>query len=112
MKLSPGKSTLPGQKQVFRRVVDGVAVGDVIGGFDETCEGRPLLAPVMRKGKRLEAPVEIDILRQRAARLVGQLPADLRGVESAAISYPVAVSERLRHETTALRERLTRGLRD
>ena len=53
MKLSTGKRTLPGQKQVFRESRDGRAVRDVIGRFDETLPGRPLLAPVMRKGRRL-----------------------------------------------------------
>jgi nicotinate phosphoribosyltransferase len=110
MKLSPDKSTRPGQKQVFRRERSGVAIGDMIGRFDEPCEGTPLLVPVMRKGKRLEPPVEIDVLRERAARLIGRLPAELRSIEFETV-YPVEVSERLQRETATLRDHYARQLR-
>jgi len=107
MKLSSDKSTLPGQKQVFRRETNGAAVGDVIARFGERCEGRPLLAPVMRKGKRLEPCANVSVLRERAKRLIGQLPAELRGLDAPATPYPVALSDRLRSEWMTLRERLT-----
>ena len=35
LKLSAGKDSLPGRKQVWRRERDGVLVGDVIGLADE-----------------------------------------------------------------------------
>ncbi|HUO55226.1 MAG TPA: nicotinate phosphoribosyltransferase, partial [Rhodoblastus sp.] len=53
MKLSATKSTLPGRKQVFRATRNGAAAGDVIASYGEKFEGAPLLAPVMRGGKRL-----------------------------------------------------------
>ncbi len=49
-KLSPDKEVLPGRKQVFRTLRDGVATGDVIGAADEALDGRALLVPVMRGG--------------------------------------------------------------
>ncbi|MDZ5443525.1 nicotinate phosphoribosyltransferase [Micromonospora sp. 4G57] len=54
LKLSPGKATLPGPKQVFRDPAG--ASGDVVGLRDEPPPaGRePLLVPVMRGGRRLE----------------------------------------------------------
>ena len=56
MKLSTGKRTLPGRKQIFREIRDGRAVCDVIRRFDEALPGRPLLAPVMRKGQPCHRP--------------------------------------------------------
>ena len=51
MKLSKGKITLPGKKQIFRqRNKEGKCVKDVIGLEDEKIKGEPLLKHVMRKG--------------------------------------------------------------
>ncbi|HEX2772078.1 MAG TPA: hypothetical protein VHN18_06565 [Micromonosporaceae bacterium] len=53
LKLSPGKATLPGPKQVFRD--PGGDSGNVVGLRDEPPPGdrRPLLAPVMGDGRRV-----------------------------------------------------------
>ncbi len=49
MKLSKGKITLPGKKQVYRRFSsDGTATGDVIGLDEEKVEGKRLLVEYMR----------------------------------------------------------------
>ena len=52
-KLSPGKQTLAGRKQVFRKLdQQGKMSADILGLHDETIEDtRPLLSPVMRRGK-------------------------------------------------------------
>ena len=55
MKLSAGKRSLPGRKQVFRQFEDGVAVRDVIALREENMEGRPLLRPVMVDGRRIDS---------------------------------------------------------
>ena len=44
IKLSTGKMTLPGAKQVWRVTNDGLASHDVLGLMDEKEKGRPLLA--------------------------------------------------------------------
>ena len=49
-KHSPGKTNLPGAKQVWRTGPPDAAAGDVIGLPDEAAAGRPLLRPVMRRG--------------------------------------------------------------
>lgn len=76
MKLSGGKATSPGRKQVWRRVVDGRAIGDVIGLEDEQTppDGRPLLAPVMRGGAVVADAESLDTIRQRHHALVHELP--------------------------------------
>ena len=50
MKLSARKGTMPGRKQVFRRMAGGLAIGDVVARRDETHEGAPLLEPAMISG--------------------------------------------------------------
>src|SRR4029453_15384883 len=60
VKLSENKQVLPGRKQIFRVEQDGVAVRDVLARADEGIEGRPLLVPVMRNGKRL--PIERETI--------------------------------------------------
>lgn len=96
VKLSPGKPILPGRKQVFRIVEDDVAIRDVIARDDEAIDGRPLLAPVMRNGKRLEAGrITLDQAREHAKWEVSRLPPQLRAISPADPPYPVSVSEAL-----------------
>lgn len=54
LKLSKGKATLPGPKQVWRVVEDGEAAFDVLGREHEAAPegGEPLLRPVMAGGRR------------------------------------------------------------
>lgn len=96
VKLSPGKRSLPGPKQVFREERDGEAVRDVIAGVEETFPGRPLLVPVMVGGRRTAAGSEgLDAARARAAAEIARLPAAVRGLAPADPAYEVIVSERL-----------------
>jgi nicotinate phosphoribosyltransferase len=104
-KLSPGKAILPGRKQVFRRMGDGETRGDVIARHDEVLEGRPLLAPVMRGGRRL--PVGEDTLgaaRERAAKELARLPERIRALSPADPPYPVEISAALAAEHERARE--------
>jgi nicotinate phosphoribosyltransferase len=98
-KLSPEKATLPGRKQVFRLESGGVAERDVLAGWDEALPGRPLLAPVMKRGKRLaSASRTLEEIRAHAAEEIAKLPERLRGLEAAEPSYPVEISQSLRAE--------------
>ena len=111
-KLSPGKATLPGRKQVFRVESDGVAEHDILAGRDETFPGRPLLHPVMREGRRLpSASPTLEEIRARAAEETSKLPERLRSLEPAEPPYQVEVSEALRAGAERLRARLERPAR-
>ncbi len=95
-KLSPGKLSLPGRKQVFRRYENGVAAGDTIARHDENLSGEPLLECVMQGGQRLAAGrVGLREARANAAAQVARLPAALRDLQPAAEPYPVAISAEL-----------------
>lgn len=94
MKIAGEKSTWPGIKQVVR-----------VGNFDRDViqlhtepmpqNGRTLLEPVMRGGSLIEGAVEpLDVLRDRAARELNQLPSRYRVFDSPD-RYPVEFSEEL-----------------
>jgi nicotinate phosphoribosyltransferase len=95
MKLSPGKRSLPGRKQVYRHFEGGVAVGDTIARFCERCPWRPLLEPVMIGGRRVGTPPPLVDTRARAASLIAELPQRLRSLEVALPPYPVELSSGL-----------------
>ncbi|NKQ51840.1 nicotinate phosphoribosyltransferase [Amycolatopsis sp. K13G38] len=77
MKLSSGKATLPGAKQVFR-----TAPGepDVLASRDEPVPRghRPLLVPVMRNGRRLRGSDSLADARRRFERDLRWLPESAR----------------------------------
>jgi len=60
LKLSEGKATAPGRKQIFRS-----ADGDILGLRDEALEGEPLLEQVMIGGRRTGKAPAMDELRAR-----------------------------------------------
>ena len=102
MKLSPGKVTEPGAKQVYR----GPA-GDVLALRDEPAPPghEPLLVPVMRGGHRLAGPEPLRAAQRRCAADLAWLPPEAKGLRAAAAA-PVTVSSQL----AALQERLAREL--
>jgi nicotinate phosphoribosyltransferase len=76
-KLSPGKATLPGSKQVYRRQApDGTFLEDVIASANEPPlpDARPLLELVMRGGKSLRAHPTLTESRGRFQREFAALP--------------------------------------
>jgi nicotinate phosphoribosyltransferase len=97
LKTSPGKRILPGRKQVFRQVEDGIAARDVIARAREDQPGEPLLRQVMENGERLPAGRDdLEAARDRAARQIDALPERLRGLEKTEPAYEVLVSDELR----------------
>lgn len=96
MKLSPGKPILPGRKQIFRHVEDGMAKKDTVALEEETHPGRELLQTVMEAGRRLlESQIQTDSIRAYAARQVELLPPAIRGLEPAHPPYRVEISQKL-----------------
>jgi len=95
VKLSTGKHTLPGRKQVWRVTEGGIARHDVMGLDGESGQdGRALLVCVMRGGERVAPAVTLEESRQRAAERLAQLPDDIRSLE-AGPAYDVRISTAL-----------------
>lgn len=95
-KLSPGKVTLAGEKQVFRKS-DAQAhyVEDVIGLRDDVIAGgQPLLEQVMEGGKILQPLPTLLKIRERFKANFDLLDHKYKSIESPA-PYPVAISPRL-----------------
>lgn len=103
-KFSSGKVIYPGRKQVFRRVDDGVFVGDTLGKPGERVDGEPLLVPVMKNGRRLaQADPGLEAARGWARRQIDALPPQLRSLEDVGWAYPVDVSPGVANDLERLR---------
>jgi nicotinate phosphoribosyltransferase len=109
MKLSAGKHSLPGRKQVFRQSEGGVAIRDIVTLRDEIQPGEQLLRPVVLGGRRLagESSLLTDI-RDYARDAVAALPTDIRNLSAPAKPYPVAISAKLARLEQETREQIKR----
>ncbi len=94
MKLSTGKETLPGRKQVYRCVDDaGLYSGDTIALATEPppSDATPLLGEVMRDGRILSPHPTLDESRATFIRNFAALPEAYKALRGAAV-YPVDLS--------------------
>jgi nicotinate phosphoribosyltransferase len=106
MKLSEGKATLPGRKQVFRlRDAEGSFVKDVIALEDEKVDGEPLLIKVVEKGKVVYDFPTLEEIRERALENLSRLPEKYKRLRNAA-KYPVELSPKLKKLIRELRRKL------
>jgi nicotinate phosphoribosyltransferase len=108
MKLSKGKITLPGKKQIFRRKDDkGKYVKDVIGLADERVQGEPLLLNVMEKGRIVGALPSLEEIRRYASTSLSCLQEKYKKLRNAPL-YPVELSPKLSEIKRKLRSQLRR----
>lgn len=106
MKLSEGKATLPGRKQVFRfKDEKGNFVKDIIALEGEEVGGEPLLVKVMEKGKIVYDLPSLEEIRKRALNNLARLPEKYKRLRGAA-KYPVRLSPKLRKLIRELSEKL------
>jgi nicotinate phosphoribosyltransferase len=106
LKLSPGKATLAGPKQVWRSVA--AITEDILSSRGEPCptDHEPLLLPVMRRGVRTAAPDALDAARSRLAHDLEALPP-----EALDLHAPVPPRVRVSPELRALTAAVTSGRR-
>jgi len=105
-KLSPGKETYPGPKQVFRTEEAGKLTGDIIATQDESepSGSLPLLEPVMEGGARAKPAGTWKAAAGRLDESLTALPDEYRSLNSPN-HYPVSVSENLSDLLRSQRER-------
>ena len=105
LKLSRGKATWPGRKQVYRTLDGGLAVGDLIALADhDPHDGVALIEPMMSAGVRIGAPTLADARARFQARY-RELPRRVR--QLAAGTFPVDFSRALRAERDIARAAIT-----
>ncbi len=107
LKLSSGKKTWVGQKQVFRSHDSrGRMKEDVLGFASERIEGaEPLLRTYMENGERIRQPESLETIRSRFAAAMSTFPEPYRDID-AAHHFPVRISpalQALQEQTEAQR---------
>jgi len=95
-KTSPGKITLAGEKQVFRKTDrTGRYVADILGTRNETIdETEPLLIKVMENGLLILAPPALQELRERIRTGFSNLDDGYKHLDHPD-KYPIRLSRRL-----------------
>ncbi len=99
LKLSSGKKSLAGKKQVFRHLYGGKSKGgelikDVIGLRDEESDCEKLLRPVMKNGKSVSKSESLAEIRERFLDEFERLPEPFKPIRNP-IPFPVELSEKL-----------------
>ena len=103
LKLSIGKASLPGRKQVWRVRRDRRATHDVVGLQLGSGEGEPLLREVMRDGRAIWTE-PLTAQRERARSERETLPDHVRALDAAA--YEVRIDPELEGLRRALSARI------
>ena len=85
IKLSAGKVTTPGRKQIFRFPASGPPEHDVMAlEHEEIPGGRPVLERVMVAGERVAEPESLEAIRDRCRARIEELPEHLRSLDKRA----------------------------
>ena len=106
MKLSEGKVSLPGAKQIFRRRdPDGLLSGDIIGLQEESgpVDGELLLVDVMTGGNRQYPQSSLHELRDLFREEFNLLESRFKDIKRPP-QFPVSISARLQRMTAEVRE--------
>jgi len=106
MKLSKGKATLPGRKQVFRfKDERSNFVKDVIALEKEKIRGEPLLIKVMEKGEIVYDLPSLEEIRKKALENLAKIPLKYKKLKNAP-RYPVHLSLGLKRLMKDLTEKV------
>jgi len=106
MKLSKGKLTYPGRKQVYRiRDKNGFLKEDILGLEEENLEGEPLLICVMREGKIAYPLPKLDEIQRYLRKNLEKIPLRFKELRRKSI-YPVKISPGLKKLTLNLKKNL------
>jgi len=106
MKLSKGKVTLPGKKQIFRQRDENRGyTKDIIGLEDERIKGEPLLKKVMKDGRIACKPATLEDVRKATLKNLSELPEEYKKLRDPS-SYTVELSDRLTKIRSQVLDRL------
>lgn len=106
MKLSKGKVTYPGRKQVFRiKDKSGNFIKDIVGLEKEKINGTPLLIKVVDKGRIIYKAPSLKEIRLKTKNNLLKFPDRLKAVYPQ-YQYPVEISSGLKKLTLTLSQEL------
>ena len=109
LKLSTGKASWPGKKQVFRvRDGKGQAQRDLVGLRDEKLPGESLLKEVMRNGRRSETYPSLGEIRRVFEADFAALDDSVKAIRQPRV-YAVELSPSLRALRDEITERMARS---
>jgi len=112
MKLSEGKTTYPGRKQIFREFdKEGKMIGDWLGLDNETSKGKKLFRKVMEKGKRIYQEKNLEEKKKIFLQKLSSVPSYLKEIDSSS-SYPVRITKKLLDLTTTLTEQIKKRIEE
>ncbi|SDN78239.1 nicotinate phosphoribosyltransferase [Vreelandella arcis] len=100
IKHSPGKTNLPGRKQIYRRRdTQGQYLGDTIAQRDETgIDGEALLVPTVTRGAiNRDVMDDAEHARTRVAEALPCFPGTVTSLADGESDYPVELSDALAH---------------
>jgi nicotinate phosphoribosyltransferase len=94
-KISEGKKTWPGRKQVYRYYKENKMSYDVVTLHHDqnSGEGMPLLQQTIQQGKRLTPILNLRDIQTHAKNNLTALPTNLRCLEKAGIAYEVVIAD-------------------
>lgn len=110
LKLSTGKATVPGGKQVFRSVDGrGRLEKDIIGLRGEQLSGcEALLHKVMEHGRPAGAPPTLREIRQRFLEEFSRLDEKIKAIRNPSL-YPVELTPKLRRLRDEIEQQVTQS---
>jgi len=106
MKLSPGKMSLPGRKQVYRTLTKQKWVGDTIGLDYEKKLGNPLLKPIFENGKLVYNLPNILNIRKYVKKQLEYLPDKYLSINKIH-KYPIKISGSLKKLINQTKKEIT-----
>lgn len=108
IKLSKGKRSYPGKKQVYRISDEqGNYVKDVLALENEGAAGKPLLKPVVQEGQRVSQRSSLKETRAYCFEEISKLPASILEVKVTE-AYPIEISSGLNYLAESLTEKYRR----
>lgn len=108
IKLSSGKETLPGKKQIFRQEEGNHFLRDTLGSFEEELPGRGLLLKVMENGKKTRVlQRDLNRIRQDTLQEINKLPPEILKINSPIEKNPVQISDNLRQRHRQLVQKIS-----
>jgi nicotinate phosphoribosyltransferase len=103
-KLTPGKTSLPGRKQVFRKYHKNGQIKEDIVGLENEKLGKPLLIEYIKKGKLALPLPSLEAIKENLESELSKLPEEFKDVNKT-VNYKVKVSKTVSNILSSLKRK-------